>query len=405
MLAQRLQTSTMLGWLGLKGVAGVAALLMVLAGCSIGGGRGIVGDQSSDAKITPGAGKPTVKVALLLPLSGGNSKKVAQALKQAGELALFDFDNPNVALVPKDTRGTPEGAKAAAQEAAQEGAELIIGPLFANEVSAAAPEAQKANIPMIAFSSDRKVAGNGVYLLSFLAGSDVPRIVSHAVTQGKTRFAALIPQTEYGRLVEQSFLGAVNRLGGQIVAVKSYPQDANGMLAPVREIAELVKKGQPPQFDVLFIPAGADSLPALAPLLPYSEVDTKAIKLLGTSGWDYTGVGKEQALVGGWFSAPDPKGWTDFTKRYVETYGDVPPRLATLAYDAVSLAISLSNNAPGSRFSASALTRASGFAGVDGLFRLRQDGTSERGFAVLEVQRYGNQVIDAAPSGFSSAQY
>lgn len=405
MLAQRLQTSTMLGWLGLKGVAGVAALVMVLAGCSIGGGRGIVGDQSSDAKITPGAGKPTVKVALLLPLSGGNSQKVAQALKQAGELALFDFDNPNVALVPKDTRGTPEGAKAAAQEAAQEGAELIIGPLFANEVSAAAPEAQKANIPMIAFSSDRKVAGNGVYLLSFLAGSDVPRIVSHAVTQGKTRFAALIPQTEYGRLVEQSFLGAVNRLGGQIVAVKSYPQDANGMLAPVREIAELVKKGQPPQFDVLFIPAGADSLPALAPLLPYSEVDTKAIKLLGTSGWDYTGVGKEQALVGGWFSAPDPKGWTDFTKRYVETYGDVPPRLATLAYDAVSLAISLSNNAPGSRFSASALTRASGFAGVDGLFRLRPDGTSERGFAVLEVQRYGNQVIDAAPSGFSSAQY
>ncbi len=411
MLAQRLHTSailhtsTMLGWLGLKGVAGVAALLMVLAGCSISGGRGTVGEQAGDAKITPGAGKPSVKVAFLLPLSGGNSQKVAQALKQAGELALFDFDNPNVALVPKDTRGTPEGAKAAAQEAAQEGAELIIGPLFANEVSAAAPEAQKANIPMIAFSSDRKVAGNGVYLLSFLAGSDVPRIVSHAVTQGKTRFAALIPQTEYGRLVEQSFLGAVNRLGGQIVAVKSYPQDANGMLAPVREIAELVKKGQPPQFDVLFIPAGADSLPALAPLLPYSEVDTKAIKLLGTSGWDYTGVGKEQALVGGWFSAPDPKGWTDFTKRYVETYGDVPPRLATLAYDAVSLAISLSNNAPGSRFSASALTRASGFAGVDGLFRLRQDGTSERGFAVLEVQRYGNQVIDAAPSGFSSAQY
>ncbi|WP_088346135.1 MULTISPECIES: penicillin-binding protein activator [Rhodomicrobium] len=410
MLAHSFHGSTRFG-LALKSAAALVFGALFLAGCSIGGGRSLIGGGGDDAagtgttKVTAGPAKTAVKVAFLLPMSSPNSAKVAQALKQAGELALFDFDNPNVELVPKDTRGTPEGAKAAAESAVKEGAELIIGPLFANEVSAAAPIAQRANIPMIAFSSDRKVAGNGVYLLSFLAGSDVPRIVSYAVTQGKTRFAALIPQTEYGRLVEQSFLGSVKQLGGQIVAVKSYPQDANGMLAPVREIAELAKKGQPAQFDVLFIPAGQDSLPALAPLLPYSEVDTTQIKVVGTAGWDYTGVGKEQALVSGWFSAPDPKGWTDFTKRYVETYGDVPPRLSTLAYDAVSLAISLSNNPAGSRFGTATLTRSSGFAGVDGLFRLRPDGTSERGFAVLEVQRFGNQVIDAAPAGFTAAQY
>jgi len=385
--------------------AGFLLAGLALAGCSIGGGGSILGENAPDAKIAPGAGKPSVKVAVLLPLTGSNSQSVAKALKQAGELALFDFDNPNVELVPKDTHGTPEGAKSAARDAVKEGAELIIGPLFANEVTAAAPEAKAGNIPMIAFSSDRKVAGNGVYLLSFLAGSDVPRIVSYAVTQQKTRFAALIPQTEYGRLVEQSFLAATKQIGAQIVAVKSYPQDANGMVAPVREIAALVKKGEPPQFDALFMPAAADTLPALAPLLPYAEIDTKTIKVIGSSGWDYTGVGKEQALIGAWFTAPDPKGWTDFTKRYVETYGDVPPRLATLAYDAVSLAISLSNNPQGSRFTPSTLTRASGFAGVDGLFRLRPDGTSERGFAVLEVQRYGNQVIEAAPASFSSAQF
>ena len=404
MAAERLHGLKIPGASLLRNTALLLAATVIIAGCSITGGRTTAAVDPAGAKITPGAGKPSVKVAVLLPLTGGNSQKIAQSLKQAGELALFDFDNPSVELVPKDTHGTPDGARTAAQEAVKEGAELIIGPLFANEVSAAAPEAQRAGIPMIAFSSDRKVAGNGVYLLSFLAGSDVPRIVSHAVTQGKTRFAALIPQTDYGRLVEQSFLGAVKQLGGQIVAVKSYPQDANGMLAPVREIAELAKKGQPPQFDALFIPAGSDTLPALAPLLPYSEVDLTAVKVIGTSGWDYTGVGKEQALVGGWFSAPDPKGWTDFTKRYVETYGDVPPRLATLAYDAVSLAISLSNNAKGARFTAATLTRASGFAGVDGLFRLRTDGTSDRGFAILEVQRYGNQVIDRAPSSFSTAQ-
>jgi branched-chain amino acid transport system substrate-binding protein len=407
----------------LKTLAGAAGLLLtafLAAACSISGGGGsgflsslgLPGSQTAAATAAaPGAGtadpqKPAVKVAFLLPISAqGNAAAVAKALKQAGELALFEFDNPSVQLVPKDTRGTPEGAKAAAQEAAAEGAELIVGPLFANEVAAAAPEAQRAGIPMIAFSSDRKVAGNGVYLLSFLAGSDVPRIVSYAVSQGKKRFAALIPQTDYGRLVEQSFLASVNQLGGQIVAVKSYPQDANGMLAPVREIAALAKKGEPPQIDALFIPAGADTLPALAPLLPYSTVDTTAVKVIGTNGWDYAGVGKEQALIGGWFSAADPKGWTGFTKRYVETYSDVPPRLASLAYDAVSLAVSLSNNPQGKRYTAAQLTRASGFNGVDGLFRLKPDGTSERGFAVLEVQRFGNQVIDPAPASFTAAQY
>jgi ABC-type branched-subunit amino acid transport system substrate-binding protein len=307
--------------------------------------------------------------------------------------------------VPKDTLGTPEGARAAAQDAVKDGAELIIGPLFSAEVTAAAPEAQRAGIPMVAFSSDRKVAGNGVYLLSFLAGSDVPRIVSYSASRGKRRFAALVPQTDSGRLVEQSLLAAVGQYGGQVVAVKSYPQDANGMVAPVREIAALARKGETPQIDALLIAGGADSLPSLAPLLPYSEVDTKSVKVIGTGGWDCAGIGKEESMGGGWFPAPDPKGWTDFTKRYVDTYGDVPPRLASLAYDAVSLAVSLSNNPKGQRYTAKQLTRSAGFAGIDGLFRLKPDGTSERGFAILEVGRYNNEVIDVAPSSFTAASY
>jgi branched-chain amino acid transport system substrate-binding protein len=390
---------------------GVMFAALAVAACSISGG-GSTGSTGESAQLATGGGQQTagaagsIKVAFLLPMGAqGNGQAVAKALKQAGELALFDFDNPNIQLVPKDTLGTPEGARAAAQDAVKEGAELIIGPLFSNEVAAAAPEAQRAGIPMVAFSSDRKVAGNGVYLLSFLAGSDMPRIVSYASGRGKKRFAALVPQTDSGRLVEQSFLAAVSQYGGQVVAVKSYPQDANGMVAPVREIAALAKKGAAPQIDALLIAGGADTLPSLAPLLPYSEVDTKSVKLIGTGSWDNAGMGKEEAMVGGWFPAPDPKGWTDFTKRYVETYGDVPPRLASLAYDAVSLAVSLSNNPKGKRYTAAQLTRAAGFAGIDGLFRLKPDGTSERGFAILEVQRYGNEVIDVAPSSFTAAQY
>ena len=178
------------------------------------------------------------------------------------------------------------------------------------------------------------------------------------------------------------------------------------MLKPVERIAALAKKGEgPPQFDALFLPGSSDTLPALAPLLPYFEVDTEAIQIIGSNGWDYNGVGREKPLRSGWFPASEPGGWQDFTKRYVETYGDAPPRLASLAYDAVSLAATLSEGSRGNRYSAARLTRDSGFSGVDGLFRLRRDGLSERGLAILEVRRFSSEVVDPAPRTFTGAQY
>ena len=349
-------------------------------------------------------GGGAVKVALLLPITGsGNTPSVAKALKQAAELALFDFDNPNVTLVPKDTRGSPDGARAAAESAVQEGAELIIGPLFAAEVSAAAPVARNAGIPMIALSSDQSVAGNGVYLLSFLAGRDVPRIVSYAMAQGKRNFAVLVPQTAYGRLAEESFARSVARGGGQAPVRATFPaNDAAGLSAPVRQVGDAIKSGQ--RIDAVFLPASPEDLQALGPLLSSSGIAGRA-QLLGTGQWDYPGIGREKALVGGWYAAPDPKGWTNFTANYAKTYGSTPPRIASLGYDAVSLAVTLSQNPRGQRYTASQLTRPSGFSGVDGLFRLLPDGTSERGLAILEVRENGPRVLEPAPSSFSAAQY
>jgi ABC-type branched-subunit amino acid transport system substrate-binding protein len=371
------------------------AVLFTACGAPGGGGGG------------PGAGMTgttgSVKVALLLPITAsGSTPAVAKALKQAAELALFDFDNPNVLLVPKDTRGTPDGAREAAESAIRDGAELIIGPLFAQEVSGAAPVARQAGIPMIAFSTDEKVAGNGVYLLSFLAGRDVPRIVAFAMSRGKRNFAQLVPQSPYGRLAESAFAKAVSSGGGQAtVRATLPPDDSNAMLGPVRQVANAIKGGQ--HVDALFLPAGRDELPSLAPLLASAELTSTRVQFIGTGQWDYPNIGSERALIGGWYPAPDPKGWSSFTQRYAKTYGAAPPRLASLAYDAVSLAVSLSQNAPGQRYAMGQLTRSSGFAGVDGLFRLLPDGTSERGLAILEVREGGPVVIDPAPSSFATA--
>ena len=377
-----------------------ASLLVsvVLAACGAPGGGGIGPGASG---ITGSTG--TVKVAVLLPISSsGSTPAVAKALKQAAELALFDFDNPNVTLIPKDTKGSAEGARTAAESALRDGAELIIGPLFAAEVSAAAPVALQGGVPMIAFSSDEKVAGNGVYLLSFLAGRDVPRIVSYAMAQGKRNFAELIPQSAYGRIAETTFARAVSSGGGQAAVRASFPSNnSTAMLGPVRQVATAVKSGQ--GIDALFLPAGRDELPELAPLLASEELSNGRVQFIGTGQWDYPNIGSDRALLGGWYPAPDPKGWSSFVQRYSKTYGGAPPRIASLAYDAISLAVSLSANPPGQRFTAAQLTRPTGFSGVDGLFRLLSDGTCERGLAILEVREGGPQVIDPAPSSFATA--
>lgn len=370
----------------------------MLSACGAPGGGGGSNILLPGETITGATG--SVKVALLLPISAqGSASAVAKALKQSAELALFDFDNPNVALVPKDTRGTPAGARAAAQDAVKDGAELIIGPLFAEEVRAAAQVARSAGVPMIAFSTDQTVAGNGVYLLSFLTGRDVPRIVSFAMSRGKRNFAVLVPQTPYGRIAETAFAKAVTAGGGSAPVRASF-SSAN-MSSAVEQIANAVKSGQ--RVDALFLPAGQDELPRLAPQLASAGITSAKIQLIGTGQWDYPNVGREQALVGGWYPAPDPKGWNSFAARYAKTYGGTPPRIASLGYDAMSLAVSLSNNPPGQRYSYTQLTRASGFAGVDGLFRLLPDGTSERGLAILEVRPGSPSVISPAPRSFATA--
>ena len=377
-------------------LAALAVALLVACGGGNGGGFG-----GPSPGISGSGG--TVKVAVLLPITAsGSTPAVAKALKQAAELALFDFDNPNVTLIPKDTKGSPEGARLAAESALQDGAELIIGPLFAQEVTAAAPVARQGGVPMIAFSTDEQVAGDGVYLLSFLAGRDVPRIVSFALSRGKRKFAELIPQTAYGRIAETAFATAVSAGGGQAPVRATFPpNDSSAMQGPVKQVANAVKSGQ--AVDALFLPAGREELPELAPHLASSGLTSASVQFIGTGQWDYANIGSDRALVGGWYPAPDPKGWSGFVARYSKTYGSTPPRIASLGYDAVSLAVSLSPNPPGQRYTCAQLRRPSGFSGVDGLFRLLPDGTCERGLAILEVREGGPQVIDPAPRAFATA--
>jgi ABC-type branched-subunit amino acid transport system substrate-binding protein len=336
----------------------------------------------------------------------GETAAVAKSMKQGAEMALFEVNDPNVELITKDDGGTAAGARAAADAAIKEGAEIIVGPLLSASVTGVAPVAREANVPVLAFSNNTQVAGQGVYLLSFLAEQEAERIVSFAAAQGKRRFAALIPDDAYGAVVEAAFRRSVQQSGGTVAIVERYPVAANGMLAPAKRVVEAIKAAdaQMAPVDALFVPGGQESLPKIGPVIAYSGLDTGKVKLLGTSAWDFPAISRDAAFVGGWYPSPDPIAWRSFSERFAKTFGTAPPRIASVSYDAVGIAIGLSTNPPGSRFTQANLTRANGFSGVDGIVRFNPNGMSERALAVLEVQKFGSAVVDAAPTSFEATK-
>jgi ABC-type branched-subunit amino acid transport system substrate-binding protein len=309
-------------------------------------------------------------------------------------MALAEFLNPNLQLLIKDDAGSPQGAQAAAQEAVNEGAEIILGPLFASSVPAVAQVARGKGISVIAFSTDSSVANRGVYLLSFLPESDVNRIVEYAASNGKRSFAAMLPENAYGNVVEAAFKQAVPKRGGRIVAFEKYGADRTNA---ARNVAQALGTA-----DALLLADDGDAVVATADALVAAGANFKTVQLLGTGLWDNPRVFGSSKLQGGLYAAPDPAGFRSFANRYKNKYGSEPVRTATLAYDAVALTAALSRQQGGQRFSTDVLLNSSGFSGIDGLFRFRADGTNERGLAVMRVGSGGPTAVAGSPRSFGA---
>jgi ABC-type branched-subunit amino acid transport system substrate-binding protein len=341
------------------------------------------------------AGNGQVKVGLVLPLSGsGNAGVAAISMRNAAEMALAEFQNPNIQLLIKDDGGNPQGAQQSTQQALDEGAEIILGPLFALSVPATAQLTRTRGVPVIAFSTDSSIAGRGVYLLSFLPESDVNRIVEYSAGIGKRSFAALLPDNAYGNVVEAAFKQAVGRKGGRIVAFEKYGADRG---APARTVASSLGTA-----DALLLADDGDSVVATADALTGAGANLRNIQLLGTGLWDNPRVFASPALQGGLFAAPDPAGFRAFSNRYRAKYGSEPVRTSTLAYDSVALVAALARTQGPTRFSSDVLINPSGFAGIDGLFRFRADGSNERGLAVMRVASAGGTPVAGSPKSFGA---
>ena len=333
----------------------------------------------------PGAPQK-LEVAVLVPLSGQDSA-LGESLANAAKLALLDTGNQQIQLTVYNT--AEGGAAAAANRAIAAGNRLILGPLLSEQVRAVTPLAQRAKIPVIAYSNDAQAAADGVYILGFSPAQAIERVVLQARKQGAARFAALVPAGTYGERSGRAFLSAVQRSGGQVASVETYATAADAKAAARR----LNNRGA---FDAVLIADGGRVAMAAAPSIRVGP------RLLGTELWATDrSLGTVPRMRGAWYAAAPDARFQQFVTRYRARYGQAPMRLASLGYDSMLLTVRAARSwQPGRRFPLRALNEPEGFAGVDGIFRFGRDNVAQRAFEVRQVTAGGSTIISAAPSSF-----
>lgn len=335
----------------------------------------------------PGAAdtKRTNKVAVLVPLSGPDAV-VGRALGNAARLAMVDTGTNAFELTLHDS--ADRGAAAATARAIAGGNDLILGPLRSEDVTAAASVARQARVPVIAFSNDAAAAGPGAYVLGFTPSQAVERVTLQAVGAGARRFAAVVPASTYGERVRLALLATATRAGADVVGIETYASPTEARSA-VRRLASR-------NYDALLIGDGGRVAAQVAPLAPAGA------RLLGTELWAAGELGGTPRLRGAWYAAPTQGRWSQFVQRYRARYGgQIPPRIASLGYDAVLLAVRAARSWPqGRRFPLGAIDERDGFDGVDGLFRFRSDNVAQRAFEVRQVTASGSALVSPAPSSF-----
>ncbi len=355
---------------------------------------------SVPAVLPPAAGEVVgngpVRIAMLLPKTApGNAGTVANSLRNAALLAMEDFGGP-IQLVIKDTAGVATTATDVAGEAFTEGASLVLGPLFAGNVSAVAGVLSPRGKLIIAFSSDRTVAQTGVYLQSYLPDAMMARVLRHASTQGVRRIVAILPEGQFGNLADKVAASVLQETGGQLVGTVRYAYDDASVEQAVEQALPLLAGA-----DGVFIPDGGNTPGAFAAAFQRKGAVLAGKRLLGSGQWVGANL-SNPAFAGAWYADSDQSRQGEFIARYKQKYGSDPVSFAALAYDAVALAAGLARNGP-QAFTRLSIEQPGGYNGYGGVFRFRADGTNERGYAVYEVGPGGARIVSPAMQSFSPA--
>lgn len=347
-----------------------------------------------------------VPVALILPGGTGNSSDevLARNLRQAADLAIADLQGVKIDLRVYNAGADAATSAAMARKAVDEGAKIILGPVFAEAANAAGVAVAPSGVNVLSFSNNTDIAGGNVFVLGPTFQNTANRLVRFAARAGKGRILIVHDQNPAGDLGARAISAAASRSGATVVGTASYPFSQQGVIAAAPQIANQARSAGATSVFLTADTAGA--LPLLAQLLPEAGLSNKTTQFVGLTRWDIPSATLSlPGVQGGWFALPDPGLTAQFQSRFAAAYGEQPHPIAALAYDGIAAVGALAKSGRADALSASALTQGSGFAGVSGVFRLLPDGTNERGLAVAQIQNAQVVVIDPAPRSFSGAGF
>jgi ABC-type branched-subunit amino acid transport system substrate-binding protein len=382
----------------MRGLVGSTALL--LAGCATVLPKGAPEAAPPPVVVTPPPVTTTElpqdvgrhRIALLVPTTGTNAG-VGQAIANAANMAVLDTGGQAIRVTTYDTSN---GAAAAAQKALNDGNQLILGPLLAEDVRAVAPAARAAHVPVVSFTNDTSVGGNGVWAMGFAPTQSINRIVAYAHEKGLDTIAGLAPSGVYGQRASTALLHAVEASGGKVVSMQSYDHSPAGMSSAVTKL----KLGSP--FEAVMIADSGKGATLVAPLIRKSGV-TNA-RILGNELWNVDhGLGQSPGMAGAWYASVSDALFNQLNNKYRARFGKPAPRLASLGYDAVLLATKIAGEwRNGGAFPLNKLTDKGGFTGIDGVFRFTKEGVAERGLQVNQITPTGIMVISPAPQSLGN---
>jgi ABC-type branched-subunit amino acid transport system substrate-binding protein len=341
-----------------------------------------------------------VPVALLVPQSSDGTAQIAADLENAARLAAAQLDDLEIDLRVYDTAGDATVAASVSQQAVDDGAKIIIGPLYAEAANAAGTAVADDGINVLSFSNNTTIAGGNVFVLGKTFDNTAHRIVSFAAEQGKERAMVIHSDRIDGQMGLNAFQGAAADTSLRIVSAQSFELTQESVVNTVpliRASAEIE------DVDTLFLTSSsAGALPLLAQLLPEAGLDSANVQYAGLTRWDIPPQTLElSGLQGGWFAVPDLTRTENFSTQFQEQFGNRPHQLASLAFDGIAAIGALAQAGFDDILTREALTQPSGFQGVDGIFRLKDDGTNERGLAIATVQDKQVLIIDPAPRSFA----
>jgi ABC-type branched-subunit amino acid transport system substrate-binding protein len=345
------------------------------------------------------ASKP-IPVALLVPQSSEGTAQIASDLENAARLAAAQLDDLEIDLRVYDTAGDATVAASVAQQAVDDGAKIIIGPLYAEAANAVGTAVADEGVNVLSFSNNTTIADGNVFVLGKTFDNTAARIVSFAAEQGKERAMVIHSDRIDGQMGLNAFQAAAANSSLRIVSVQSFELTQESVVNTVpliRASAEIE------DVDTLFLTSSsAGALPLLAQLLPEAGLDPANVQYTGLTRWDIPPQTLElSGLQGGWFAVPDLTRTESFSTQFQEQFGNRPHQLASLAFDGIAAIGALSQAGFNDILTREALTQPSGFQGVDGIFRLKDDGTNERGLAIATVQDKQVLIIDPAPRSFA----